>query len=185
METSLESRRNELTVVPYSSAGWNVVLYPSLVFPGLMMCRQNSVGNVVLFNRRHNQIQLSTNVHSLENGVEQTTSNNSHGVCPTCHRPIQEGDGPQQHSPAFMDSEYFRLLSSTSSDLPSVGEGDRLSEDAAAEERPAGSLPRSAFNQGYFEQYDAFRVLLIKILCCSVRVGKRGTWCCTQSNSCT
>ena len=150
----------------------------------MLMCRQNSLGNVVLFNRRNNQIQLSTNAHSLENGVEQTASNNGHGLCPTCHRPIQEGEGTQQHSPAFLDSEYFRLLSSVSSDLPSVGDEDGLSEDADEEERPTGSLPTSAFNQGYFEQYVIFRVLLIKVLCCPVRVGKRGTWYCTQSHSC-
>ena len=148
------------------------------------MSRQNSIGNVVLFNRRNNQIQLSTNAHSLESGVEQTTSNNGHGLCPTCHRPIQEGEGTQKHSPAFMDSEYFRLLASISSDLPSVGEEHGISEDAIKKERHVGSLPRSAFNQGYFEQYVVFGVLLIQILCCSRRVGKRGTWCCTQSNSC-
>src|SRR5436190_20793976 len=95
--------------------------------------RQNSVGHVVLFNRRNNQIQLSTNAHSLENAVEQTTTNNGHGLCPTCHRPIQEGEGAQKHSPAFLDSEYFKLLSSTGADLPSV---DGLSENAPKDQKP-------------------------------------------------
>ena len=83
-----------------------------------MICscdRQNSVGNVVLFNRQNNQIQLSTNAYSSESGVNDPSSNG--GLCPTCHRPLH--DEPSQHSPAFMDSEYFRLLSSISSDLAS------------------------------------------------------------------
>ena len=119
--------------------------------------RQNSVGHAVLFNRGNNQIQLSTNAHSLDNGVEHSHTNSGHALCPTCHRPIPEGESAQQHSPAFMDSEYFRLLSSINSDLPSVGE-----EDVAEEKRPSGSLPRSAFNQGYFEQYVNFILALIK-----------------------
>lgn len=141
--------------------------------------RQNSVGNVVLFNRRNNQIQLSTNAHAPENGVEHAPSNG--GLCPTCHRPLREER--TEHSPPFMDSEYFRLLSSLSPDLPSVGEdlpsADAIPEEVPVteEERPAGSLPRSAFNQGYFEQYVIISLLLIQILRCSVRVRKRRTRC--------
>lgn len=113
--------------------------------------RQNSSGNVVLFNRRNNQIQLSLNAHSAENGVEASSSNG--GRCPTCHRLLHEDT--TGHAPAFMDSEYFRLLSSLNSDSSS-DDNDSHSGDAlrhgSEEEWAPGSLPRSAFNQGYFEQ---------------------------------
>ena len=130
--------------------------------------RQNSVGNVVLFNRRNNQIQLSTNAHSLENGVSEAAS--ASGMCPTCHRPLHEESAHSQ-SPAFMDSEYFRMLSSVGSDggsdtheLPAT---DRVPDEPnVPEERPRGSLPRSAFNQGYFEQYSPRRFGLTQVLCC-------------------
>jgi len=118
--------------------------------------RQNSVGNVVLFNRRNNQIQLSTNAHSLENGVDETASSSS-TMCPTCHRPLHE-DSAHSQSPAFMDSEYFKMLSSVGSDAGSDTQESPTTERVPDEpdisdERPRGSLPRSAFNQGYFEQY--------------------------------
>jgi hypothetical protein len=156
MDTPPDNRRNELTVVPYSSTGWNVVLYLVSSFPITdHVARQNSVGNVVLFNRRNNQIQLSTNAHSLENGVDETASSST--MCPTCHRPLHE-DSAHSQSPAFMDSEYFRMLSSVGSDAGSdtreFPPTDRVSDGPnVPEERPRGSLPRSAFNQGYFEQY--------------------------------
>jgi cytochrome c553 len=131
--------------------------------------RQNSVGNVVLFNRRNNQIQLSTNAHSLENGVDETAS--APNMCPTCHRPLHE-ESAQSQSPAFMDSEYFRMLSSVGSDggsnthkLPAT---DRVPDHPnVPEERPRGSLPRSAFNQGYFEQYSPRHFGLTQVFCCT------------------
>ena len=108
----------------------------------------------MLFNRRNNQIQLSTNAHSLENAVDEASS--SGGMCPTCHRPLHE-DESRAHSPAFMDSEYFRMLSSigpdSTSDDRELSAADGVADEQnTREERPAGSLPRSAFNQGYFEQ---------------------------------
>ena len=110
----------------------------------------------MLFNRRDNQIQLSTNAHSLENGVDEGSSTSS--LCPTCHRPLRE-ESPQSHSsPAFLDSEYFRLLSSVGSDAGSDDHNltatDRVSDEANAttDARRPRSLPRSAFNQGYFKQ---------------------------------
>jgi hypothetical protein len=156
MEASPENRRNELTVVPYSSAGWNVILYFTFLATELICScdRQNSVGTVVLFNRQNNRIQLSTNAYSLENGVNHSPSTG--GICPTCHRPLH--DEPAPHSPAFMDSEYFRMLSSVISDVSS-DDNNELRADAdtdnvstGADDRPPGSLPSSAFNQGYFEQ---------------------------------
>ena len=93
------------------------------------------------------------NAHSPENSADSPSS--SGGLCPTCHRPFHdEGSG---HSPAFMDSEYFRLLSSINSDLSPDNQSasrDVLRGDISEtdDERPPGSLPRSAFNQGYFEQ---------------------------------
>lgn len=109
----------------------------------------------MLFNRRNNQIQLSTNAYSLENRVGDAASTNS--MCPTCHRPLHAEDESEAHSPAFMDSEYFRMLSSigsdTASDRHELPATDGVAEEpTATETRPPGSLPRSAFNQGYFEQ---------------------------------
>jgi hypothetical protein len=144
-----EGNRNDLTVVPYSTGGWSVVLC-SPQQPLDLPCRQNSLGNVVLYNRRNNQFQLSTNAQPLENGVDQTTS--SAGICPTCHRALDE-EGTH-HSPGFMDSEYFRLLSSTASDAGNELHSTDGLQDDDTHERRSGSLPRSAFNQGYFEQYD-------------------------------
>lgn len=127
--------------------------------PVICSCdRQNSVGTVVLFNRQNNQIQLSTNDYSPESGVNDPSSNG--GICPTCHRPFH--DEPSQHSPAFMDSEYFRMLSSVISDVASDENNEsRADADAHkvpsdADGRPSGSLPRSAFNHGYFEQSVSF-----------------------------
>ena len=161
----------------------------NLVFADVGGNSQNSVGHVVLFNRRDNQFQLSTNAHALENGVQHTPTNG--GLCPTCQRPLHEES--TEHSPAFMDSEYFKLLSSHSSDLPDVGE-DLPSEETIrgdksdpVEERPAGSLPRSAFNQGYFEQCAPFKDTAnnIQVLRYSVRVRKRRTRGRPQSNPCS
>jgi hypothetical protein len=155
MEPQPDNPQEELTVVPYSSAGWSVVLYSSrFVFVGktrlILAFRQNSVGNAVLYNRRNNQFQLSRNAHSIENGVEP--SNSANALCPTCHRPLNEEE--PRHAPAFMDSEYFRLLSAAN---PAANAEDNniLSEDEVPpSEVPfsSGHLPQSAFNQGYFDQ---------------------------------
>lgn len=155
MEPQPDNPQEELTVVPYSSAGWSVVLYSSrFVFVGktrlILAFRQNSVGNAVLYNRRNNEFQLSRNAHSIENGVEP--SNSANALCPTCHRPLNEEE--PRHAPAFMDSEYFRLLSAAN---PAANAEDNniLSEDEVPpSEVPfsSGHLPQSAFNQGYFDQ---------------------------------
>src|SRR5271156_2993430 len=123
-----------------------VVIGKTLLLPWY---RQNSVGNVVLYNRRNNQFQLSRNAHSIENGVEQ--SNSANALCPTCHRPLQEEE--TRHAPAFMDSDYFRLLSATSP-AANPEDNDILSEDevpTSEESVHSGHLPQSAFNQGYFD----------------------------------
>jgi hypothetical protein len=93
------------------------------------------------------------NSHPLENGASHGPSSN--GLCPTCHRSL--ADESPGHSPAFMDYEYFRLLSSNA---PSSEETLAPSVDNHPEEFPApkektrsGSLPNSAFNQGYFERF--------------------------------
>ena len=77
-------------------------------------------------------------------------------MCPTCHRPLH--DEGTRHPPAFMDSDYFRLLSATNAP-PGADGNNILPEDEApapelAPEDPIspGHLPKSAFNQGYFEQ---------------------------------
>lgn len=121
--------------------------------------RQNSLGHVVLHNRQNNEFQLSTNAHKSENGV---TTNDTGGLCPTCHRPLTSGsEHPDSFTPSFLDSDYFRLLSSFGSDTasdeeirPTHGIGDApppIPQDDG--ERRSGSLPSSAFNQGYFERF--------------------------------
>ena len=122
-----------------------------------MSSSQNRLGNVVLFNRRNNQIQLSTNADRIENGEEPPSPS---GRCPTCHRPLE--DEVTRHAPAFMDAEYFRLLSESVSELPSApgsADGDRDPQTGSDRSR-AGSLPASAFNQGYFERYCCKRPVL-------------------------
>jgi hypothetical protein len=93
------------------------------------------------------------NSHPLENGASHGPPSN--GVCPTCHRSLaDESGGP---SPAFMDSEYFRLLSSnaaSSEDTLAPSVDDHAEETPAPKEKPRStSLPNSAFNQGYFERF--------------------------------
>jgi hypothetical protein len=124
-----------------------------LVVMRLMETRQNTLGNVVLFNRRNNAIQLSMNSHPLDdsNGTVSPTN----GLCPTCHRSLaNEAAG---HSPAFMDSEYFRLLSSnatTNEEAPAPSMDNHKEEIPASKGKTrSGSLPTSAFNQGYFERF--------------------------------
>jgi hypothetical protein len=69
-------------------------------------------------------------------------------------------DHSDSFTPSFMDTEYFRLLSSLGSDGASdEGNGPTGGiEDTATPipeddgQKPSGSLPSSAFNQGYFER---------------------------------
>jgi len=103
---------------------------------------------VVLFNRRNNEIQLSTNAHRHENG-EDVHSPTTGSLCPTCHRPLHEEEEGTPQAPPFMDSEYFRLLSSSAGSY-STEESEEL--PSAHDQPRAGSLPTSAFNQGYFER---------------------------------
>ena len=127
-------------------------------FNRLTGTRQNSLGNVVLHNRQNNEFQLSTNAHTPETAV---STNGGGGLCPTCHRPITNGsDHSDSFTPSFMDMEYFRLLSSLGSDAAS-DEGNGAAngiEDTATpvaedeSQKPSGSLPSSAFNQGYFQR---------------------------------
>lgn len=104
----------------------------------------------MLFNRRNNQIQLSTNAQRLDSSETAAASN---GICPTCHRPLE--DEVTRHAPPFMDAEYFRLLSGSVNELHSGSSSmDGDSDLNTGTNRPSsGSLPASAFNQGYFERF--------------------------------
>lgn len=114
---------------------------------------------MVLFNRRNNQIQLGTNAYPTET-LERRNSASS--VCPTCHRPL--GEGETSHSPPFMDSEYFQLLSAHTQEFPTddelPAEDDELPSASRQDER-SNSLPNSTFNQGYFERYFTSKPILI------------------------
>ena len=101
-----------------------------------------------MYNQRNHQFQLSTNARLIENGVDHQTSSNT--ICPACHRSLEDDEVPR-HAPRLIDTEYFRLLSSSTVQDPgkTVADVDELP-------RSSVSLPKSAFNQGYFEQYQPF-----------------------------
>ncbi|KAF7722076.1 putative serine/threonine-protein kinase iks1 [Apophysomyces ossiformis] len=136
--------RQHFELVPYRE--WTVI------------SRNDQRGQMVLYNPENRMVTVHQYTPAnIEHSLPSTTSPSPHRPvdtaeeeCPWCHRPLDSStDYYENDEPSFMDRNYFRLLASTSTDLP---------EEPDDREKPASAsagihLNVNAFNQGYYAKF--------------------------------